>query len=219
MVEQASIQASSGGSNPTPSLHFEQSTLPEVSAFVRTHHYSHSHITAMPFVFKLLMNGCLTGVCLFSMVAGNPKAAQVLNGFSDWRDYLELHRVVLLDEAPKNSESQFIGWCLRWLRKNTTVKAIVSFADPTHGHVGIIYRASNWLYLGKQKQDRDRMFLDGVELHPKQFYNRFGTSSLRQLREMKVGEITTKPREPKHKYVFLLRPELRPLLRYEVKPW
>lgn len=219
MAEQLTNLSAGGGSIPTPSLHFERCTLPEVSKFVIDHHYAHSHITAMPFCFRFLVHGVLGGVCLFSMIAGNPKAAQVLTGFSDWRDYLELHRVVLLDEIPKNSESRFIGWCLRWLKQNTTIKAVVTFADPTHGHSGIIYRASNWLYLGKQKQDRDRIFIDGVELHPKQVYNHYGTSSLVKLRQMGVGNITTSPREPKHKYVFILRPELKPLLKYEVKSW
>lgn len=219
MAERLTIQSAGGGSIPTPSLHFERCSLSDVSQFVRDHHYAHSHITAMPFCFRLVQNRILSGVCLFSMIAGNPKAAQVLKGFSDWRDYLELHRVVLLDEVPKNSESRFIGWCLRWLKANTQIKAIVTFADPAHGHSGIIYRASNWLYLGKQKPDRDRIFIDGVELHPKQVYNHYGTSSLVKLRQMKIGQITTAPREPKHKYVFILRPNLAHLLKYEVKKW
>src|SRR6267378_5053291 len=137
-------------------LFFERCSLKDVAAFVDTHHYSKTHHKVVPYAFRLIANGVLAGVCLFGMVAGNPKAVQVLRGHENHKDYLELQRLVLLDEVPKNSESRFIAWCLRWLRKNTNVKAIVSFADPRHGHKGIVYRASNWIFIGKQKQDRDR---------------------------------------------------------------
>jgi hypothetical protein len=186
---------------------------------VDTHHYSHTHHKVVSHAFKITVNGILVGACLFGMIGGNPKAVEVLKGYENYKDYLELQRLVLLDEIPKNSESRFVGWCLRWLQKNTDVKAIVSFSDPKYGHKGIIYRASNFLYLGKQKQDRDRMFLNGREMHPKQFYNLYGTSSMKKLAEMGVGPITTEPREPKHKYVYLLKPGLKPALKYEVKQW
>lgn len=219
-MEKSVLPEQDGGSIPTPPLlYFEKCPLKEVASFVDTHHYSHTHHKVVSYAFKLTMNGQLAGACLFGMVGGNPKAVQVLTGYENHLDYLELQRLVLLDEVPKNSESRFVGWCLRWLQKNTDVKAVVSFADPKFGHKGTIYRASNFLYLGKQKQDRDRMLLDGKEMHPKQFYNIYGTSSIKKLEEMGVGKITTEPREPKHKYAFILRPKLRSLLKYPVKPY
>jgi hypothetical protein len=218
-VEKSVLPEQDGGSIPTPPLHFSKCPLKEVALFVDTNHYSHSHHKVVSYAFKLEMNGVLAGACLFGMIAGNPKAVEVLTGYETHAPYLELQRLVLLDEVPKNSESRFVAWCLRWLQKNTDVKAVISFADPKYGHKGIIYRAGNWLYLGKQGPCRDRMFLNGKEMHPKQFYNLYGTSSLVKLKEMGIGPITTSFREPKHKYVYILRNELRSLLKFPIKPY
>jgi hypothetical protein len=209
-----------GGSKPTPSLQFSVCSLKDVSAFVKQHHYSKTHHKVVVYAFSLTMNGLLAGACLFGMAAGNIRCMTVLTGHDNPRDYLELQRLVLLDEVPKNSESRFIGWCLRWLKKNTGVKAVISFADPAHGHGGTVYRASNWIYTGKQKPARDRIYLDGVEMHPKQFYNIYGTSSLPKLRALLPDRaITTGFRETKHRYVFVLKTELMHLLKLAPKDW
>lgn len=157
MVEQLTIQSADGGSIPTPSLHFARCALQDVSAFVRTHHYSKTHHKVVVYAFSLAMNEVIAGACLFGMAAGNLKCMTVLNGHDNPRDYLELQRLVLLDEVPKNSESQFIGWCLRWLKKNTTIKAIISFADPTYGHNGTIYRANKTgsIHYRQSRSNRD----------------------------------------------------------------
>lgn len=220
VAERSSNQTANGGSNPTPSLHFHPCLLREVSSFVKQNHYSHTHHKVVVYAFCLLMDGVLAGACLFGMAAGNLKCMTVLTGHDNPRDYLELQRLVLLDEVPKNSESRFIGWCLRWLKKNTSIKAVVSFADPVYGHSGIIYRASNWIYTGRQKPARDRIFLDGREMHPKQFYNIYGTSSISKLKELLPNnEITTGFRDTKHRYVFVLRTELEHLLKFERKKY
>lgn len=220
MAEQLTSQSAGGGSIPAPPLHFSVCSLKDVSVFIKTYHYSKTHHKVVVYAFSLMMSGVLAGACLFGMAAGNLKCMTVLNGHDNPRDYLELQRLVLLDEVPKNSESQFIGWCLRWLKKNTTIKAIISFADPTYGHSGVIYRASNWIYTGRQKPARDRIYLDGVEIHPKQFYNIYGTSSITKLKQMLPDhQITTGFRDTKHRYVFVLRPELGHLLKLEKKTY
>jgi len=141
-------------------------------------------------------------------MAGNPKALCIAEGIDNPLLYRELMRLVLLDEVPKNSESKFIAWCIRWLKKNTNLVGLISFADPKFGHSGIIYKASNWTYCGLQKQDRPRLIINGTELHPRMAYNRHGTSSVKQLKEMGLN-IKMLPREPKHRYVYLLQDGLK----------
>jgi hypothetical protein len=68
---------------------------------------------------------------------------------SQEKDVVELRRLCCIDDAPKNSESFFISKTIRWLRQNTEVKTIISYADEFHNHKGIIYQASNFEYLGK----------------------------------------------------------------------
>jgi hypothetical protein len=217
MVEQAT-QSQDGDSKSTLPLHFSVCSLKEVSKFVKTNHYSKTHPGGIDFSFKLEYNGELAGVCLFGYMAGNPKASCVLSGHDDTSKYRELMRLVLLDEVPKNSESQFVGWCLRWLKKNTDLLAVLSFADPVHGHSGGIYRAGNWLYTGLQKPARPRIFVNGIDVHPRMCVNRYGTSSIPKLKALGLT-IETLPRESKHRYVYVLRPELTPLLKYPLQPY
>jgi hypothetical protein len=61
-------------------------------------------------------------------------------------DCLTLTRLWLSDSLPQNSESRFLGVVLRSLKRHTRVKFLVSYADPTQGHLGTIYQATGWLY-------------------------------------------------------------------------
>jgi hypothetical protein len=57
----------------------------------------------------------------------------------------ELSRLWIADQVPRNAESFLIGRAIRYIKKNhTSVRTLISFADPGHGHSGVIYRATNW---------------------------------------------------------------------------
>jgi hypothetical protein len=60
----------------------------------------------------------------------------------------ELNRLWLSDSLPRNSESKFLGWCLRQLRKINPEMILVSYADSAMGHVGTVYQATRWIYTG-----------------------------------------------------------------------
>jgi len=62
---------------------------------------------------------------------------------------LELKRLVCIDDTPKNTESYFIGWTLRWLQRNTDLEMIISYADKTFGHEGVVYKATNFECMGR----------------------------------------------------------------------
>lgn len=58
----------------------------------------------------------------------------------------ELARLFILDRTPKNTETWFVSRAIRWIRRNhPQVGALVSYADPSAGHEGIIYKAGNWI--------------------------------------------------------------------------
>ena len=58
---------------------------------------------------------------------------------------LELNRLVLNSNTPKNTASYFI---MQAIRKLPTPMALVSYADANHNHHGYVYQATNWLYTG-----------------------------------------------------------------------
>ena len=71
------------------------------------------------------------------------------------RDVYELNRLWISDGLPKNIESRFIGWCLRELKRIRPNTILVSYADGSKGHVGIVYQATNWTYTGQSLPFKD----------------------------------------------------------------
>jgi len=92
-------------------------------------------------------------------------------------DYLELNRLCLRDDEPRNSESHFISLCTEWIRENApTVKLLFTWADGLRGKPGYVYQASSWLYGGFIKTD---LYVDehGGPVHPRLMITRLGTRS------------------------------------------
>lgn len=136
----------------------------DIEPFIERWHYSKSiNGVKDSYCFKLLSDGIMIGAAVFGTLgmAGNWKK------FGEFEsDVLELRRLCCIDNTPKNTESFFIGRCLRWLRQNTDVKVVVSYADPNHGHLGIIYKASNFKSLGITPKGKMIKF-DGSYYHDK----------------------------------------------------
>lgn len=66
----------------------------------------------------------------------------------------ELVRVALNDH--KAPVTKIVSICLKMLKKQSPgIKLVISFADAYHDHVGVIYQAGNWLYLGKTHEKND----------------------------------------------------------------
>ena len=67
----------------------------------------------------------------------------------------ELARLYIMDSEPFNSETWFMGKAVKWVRNMfPAVDLLVSYADPSAGHAGIIYKAANWVSDGKTDQER-----------------------------------------------------------------
>jgi hypothetical protein len=65
------------------------------------------------------------------------------------KDYFEIGRMAMLEEMPRNTESQFLAAVELWLKKNEpTVKVLFTWADGILGKPGYVYQASNFLYGG-----------------------------------------------------------------------
>lgn len=138
-----------------------------VMDFLKKWHYSEYTYLQHKETFTLWRPGDfgipdLIGVCIYTRPAG-PTASK-----SYWPNapdrVLELRRLCLIDDTPKNAESYFIAHTIRWLKKNTEWEYIISYADGEQGHTGVIYRASNFNYLGKTGAGRT-LEVDGKRFH------------------------------------------------------
>jgi hypothetical protein len=88
------------------------------------------------------------GVIVFSFP---PPETFVRYGGLTW----ELGRLWVADSEPRNTESWFIARAVRYVKRHhRDVRALVSYADPSVGHSGTIYRAANWIEDGRTDEER-----------------------------------------------------------------
>jgi hypothetical protein len=86
--------------------------------------------------------------CVGVVTFGPPPSPQVAKSVItiDHRNLvIELNRLCVDDNAPRNASSVLVGGSLRLLPRPSVV---VSYADGAQGHVGYIYQATNFGYFG-----------------------------------------------------------------------
>lgn len=167
------------------------------SSFICKHHYSQSCPNVVLY-YGLFLNGDIVGCAAF----GHPA---MRHQSSCYNVDIELRRLCLLDKAPKNSESFFIGKTLKDLKRKG-YKKVLSLADPEHFHTGVIYRASNFRYEGVEKGGGSRLIvIDGKEVHSRTAYSLYGTSGIQSLKKL-LGEhrVTGRNKLRKHVYTYEL---------------
>lgn len=136
----------------------------EIKEFIEEWHYS-KNINGLisDYCFKLLDGETLIGAMIYGRIA----MAGVWKKYADnEKDLIELRRLCCIDDTPKNTESYFIGNTIRWLKKNTGVKRIISYADTTYNHEGTIYKASNFKHHGMTAKGRV-IWYQGKRYHDK----------------------------------------------------
>ncbi len=142
----------------------------EIVDFVETHHYSKNmnglHIS---YCFKLMDGDTMIGAMVYGSL-GMLGVAEKYNPKNPSK-ILELKRLVCIDDTPKNTESYFIGWTLRWLQRNTDLEMIISYADKTFGHEGVVYKATNFECMGETSTGRVIMW-NGRRYHGKTLRNK-----------------------------------------------
>lgn len=179
----------------------------QVQSFLKRWHYSEYTFIQHKETFGLYRPGNfnipeLIGVCVYTRPAG-PSAAQKYYPESPDK-VLELRRLCLVDDTPKNAESFFVGHTLRWLKRNTDWEFIISYADENQGHVGTIYRASNFEYLGKTMPSKS-LIVDGRPFHIRTLSMLDRPYGVEINRRYKEGDSGVKIIESMPKHIFIYR--------------
>lgn len=166
-------------------------------AFIIEHHYSHGCHNG-PMTYGMFRGNDLVGVCAFATPCSENVRASVFGpGFVD--NVTELHRLVLLEEEPRNSESWFIVRALKLLKQRKPhIWAVLSFADATEGHVGTIYQATNAIFTGSSSRACFWVDNDGRLRHPRQNGHNITPA------EAQERGWTSMMRDSKYRYLFLL---------------
>ena len=185
-----------------------------VTSFIEKYHYSHNINGIQSYHhFGLYTEGNfglpkMIGAMLYAMPS-MPHTAKKYNSINPDR-CMELRRLVCIDDTRKNKESYFIGKTLRLLKQNTDVEVVVSFADQHYGHVGTIYKATNFEYFGETSPARVLM-VDGKEYHSRSLNQDKRPYGRELKRRYDAGDknIFFKKRKPKHIYVYYLNKKIK----------
>jgi len=145
--------------------------IPEPTAkdYVLSHHYSGTYPASVARYGLYLgdpADGDLVGVAVFSVPVSQAVITKVFPDL-DHSNACELGRLVCeggparhgSPRAPANAESFFVARCLEQLA-DAGYRGVVTFADPVPrrlgdgtlvmpGHVGVVYSATNFAYLGR----------------------------------------------------------------------
>jgi hypothetical protein len=208
-----------GGSNPTSPLQaYRIKPIPNKLAqeVVVKEHYLHRKAPCS-FAFGLFLEDALYGVIMY----GTPSSAPLrrgIAGLENASNVIELTRLWIDDRVPKNGESYLIGRTLKLLNK----EIVVSFADASQNHIGIVYQATNWIYTGLSAKRTDWTVAGMEGKHGQTIADKYKTS--KQIREIFGDRFSLQPRPRKHRYIYLRakgkrREELLRSLIYKVVPY
>lgn len=152
--------------------------------------------------------GEVIGALTYGKPASNPLCVGVC-GEEYSKHVYELNRLILTEDAPKNSSSFFIARAEKLLRTHGEF-IIVSYSDTGMNHHGFTYQASNFLYTGATAERTDKYVPSGK--HSRHYDDSEDTVHLRKVRTSK------------HRYVKFVgsktfRKRARQALNYEVLPY
>lgn len=178
-------------------------------------HYSKC-VPSVSYGYNVYQDGDWCGVIMFGLGA-TPNIARPFGLIQG--EVLELVRVAL--NGKQSATSECVAAALRKLHADAPqIKIVVSFADNDQNHVGTIYQATNWIYLGKYgKGDRSAFIINGKKTHPRTIGSAGGVQSIEWVRkhlDPNAQEFFTKGKE---KYIFVFDKRLRKQWLKQAKPY
>lgn len=166
-------------------------SIKHVDPFIKSH-YLRKRPAIVLLCLVMLHERKTVGCVVYS---APPREADKRYGGRTW----ELSRLYLLDHIPKNAETWLIGRSVRYIKRHhPEVKYLLSYADPSVGHRGIIYQAANWLSDGRTDDDRKTPRCDYVDKRTGKKYGRKGNMPIN-------ADVARVPRVSKWRYVLPLQ--------------
>ena len=202
-VERPADQPGDGGSIPTSALHINKHAfevrpcaLIDAQRLVREYHYSRGGSNTAVYTHGVFekISGKLFGIAWW--LPPTRVACESVNR-EHWTKVLSLTRLVCLPEAPKNTASFLLAHSVRLIRKDGRFVSLVTYADESQGHRGVIYQASGWTYVGRTGPYPRWVDASGKQVAPKATVNRT-KAQMEALGHVKTGAFF------KHKYVLHL---------------
>jgi len=107
-------------------------------------------------------------IIVWSLPANNNIAKFILG----WKGIVwELSRLWAPDDHERNLLTQAISRSLKRLVKIENPDAVISYADPSVGHSGGVYRAASWIAYGQSEENRTYRSADGKIIARRAFHS------------------------------------------------
>lgn len=201
----------------TENYYVERITYQMAMEYVVAYHYLHRKAPcSVAFGLFDKFNHYCVGVVTYGVSASSTLLKGIC-GPEQASNVYELTRLWVHDSVPKNGESFLIGNSIKQLDK----EIIVSFADSSQDHLGIVYQATNFIYTGLSSKFKDPK-VKGLE---HQHHATYANGLTNQQVIEKFGDLVYWVERPrKHRYIYFnanksKKKELLSLLRYKVLPY
>lgn len=161
----------------------------------------------------------MIGCVIFGKPA-SPSLCVGVCGADESQHVIELTRLWIDDRSPKNAESFLISKALKMLDSRWQI--VVSYAEISAGHVGVVYQATNFFYTGLSDA-HVVWLLDGKSSkHDRHLFDEHG--GVDGAKAYFGDRLVKGQRGRKHRYVYLRgsnqrKRELLGKLRYEIKSY
>ena len=170
----------------------------EISHIFKEFHYKKDAMGGgISVCFAMFINNILVG----GSVLGKPRHEK------KYKNCIDIRRMALFDSAPFNSESWFLSRIIKWIGANTSYDNVLSYSDKTVGHIGTIYKASNFKTIGETSPTKY------VQWGNKQSHMRSITIdrdySYKMREALKIGEAYIVTGLPKIIWIFEIRKHMR----------
>ena len=134
----------------------------------------------------------------------------------------ELVRVAL--DTHRAPVSQMLRIALKMLKQQSPgLRLVISYADCDQNHLGVVYQAGNWIYLGQVETNggTPKYRIHGRVMHGRSVHSRYGRGSqnldwLRSHVDPRTEQVWTRG---KHKYALSLDAGMRDFLASMAKPY
>ena len=158
------------------------------------------------------------GVILY----GNGANRNIVNEFGVCSgEILELVRCALNGKQGHGNTSKAVAMTMNELHKiNPLVKLLISYADLDQDHAGIIYQATNWIYLGQTNTDDVSAYIiNGRKTHRKSVYSKYGRQDFDWILKNVDPNAEKFYTKGKHKYIYCFDKALKKQYQKKAMPY
>lgn len=189
----------------------------DAKPIIVNNHYSHKW-TSCKYAFGVYYENKLIGCLVYGAPVGRQTVQSITKTIKLERsEVMELTRLWIADGYGTNIESYSIGQTFDYLKAHN-VRVLISYADPSVGHIGKIYQATNWIYQGTDIRlvTNYTYKIKGEVLHSRTVNARYGSVKDEVIK--KIDPNFTKWEDlRKHRYIYVLNKKDRKYIIDDLK--